>query len=102
VRQRFDSFLSQAHRADMPVVPGSGHSLGGVGSWEWEIGLDTTVWSDGLYRIFARDPNLPPPNYAEHPSLYTDRPAHAHVDANAGSGKTKCANSPKAVKPRPG
>ncbi len=44
--------------------------LGGVGSWEWEIAPDITVWSDELYRIFGRDPTRPPPTFAEHPGLY--------------------------------
>jgi PAS domain S-box-containing protein len=45
--------------------------LGGVGNWEWTVESDVTVWSDGLYRIFGRDPRQAPPTYAEHPSLYS-------------------------------
>jgi PAS domain S-box-containing protein len=47
--------------------------LGRVGSWEWEIASDITIWSDELYRIFGRDPRMLSPTYAEHASLYTAR-----------------------------
>jgi PAS domain S-box-containing protein len=46
--------------------------LGGVGNWAWEISPDITVWSDGLYRIFGRDPMRLPPAFAEHPALYSE------------------------------
>lgn len=45
--------------------------LGQVGSWEWEVVSDITIWSDELYRIFGRDPKRLPPSFAEHPALYT-------------------------------
>lgn len=44
--------------------------LGQVGSWEWEIASDITIWSEELYRIFGRDPKRLPPTFAEHPALY--------------------------------
>lgn len=44
--------------------------LGGVGSWEWEIASDITIWSDELYRIFGLDSRRLPPSFAEHPALY--------------------------------
>jgi len=37
-----------------------------VGSWEWAPETNTFKWSDELYRIFARDPNIPAPNLEEH------------------------------------
>jgi PAS domain S-box-containing protein len=46
--------------------------LGGVGNWEWEVSPDITVWSDGLYRIFGRDPRRLPPMFSEHPGLYSE------------------------------
>ncbi|OFV99811.1 MAG: hypothetical protein A3F68_05025, partial [Acidobacteria bacterium RIFCSPLOWO2_12_FULL_54_10] len=42
-----------------------------LGYWEWDVDTDTDSWSEELYRIFGRDPNLPAPTYKEHPSLYT-------------------------------
>jgi len=45
--------------------------LGRIGSWEWEAGTDTMVWSDEIFRIYGRDPARPPPRYAELQSLYT-------------------------------
>jgi PAS domain S-box-containing protein len=34
--------------------------LAGVGSWQWDSEHDVAVWSDELYRIYGRDPKLPP------------------------------------------
>jgi PAS domain S-box-containing protein len=34
-----------------------------VGSWEWDITTDTAKWSEEMYRIFGRDPSLPPINF---------------------------------------
>jgi PAS domain S-box-containing protein len=45
--------------------------LAQVGSWQWDPGTDTAAWSEELYRIAGRDPNLPPPGYKEFPKLYT-------------------------------
>ena len=44
--------------------------LGHVGSWEWEIADDITIWSEELYSIFGRDPKRLSPTYAEHAALY--------------------------------
>ncbi|MGE5326275.1 MAG: PAS domain S-box protein, partial [Deltaproteobacteria bacterium] len=44
--------------------------LASIGSWEWEIKSDTLHWSDELYRIARRDPNLPPPRFSEFSSIY--------------------------------
>ena len=45
--------------------------LAGVGSWQWDPKTDTVVWSEELYRIAGRDPNLPAVTYGEHSQLYT-------------------------------
>jgi PAS domain S-box-containing protein len=57
--RRSESALRQAQR------------LVRLGSWEWEMLADVTIWSDELYRIFGRDPARLPPGYAEHEKLYT-------------------------------
>jgi PAS domain S-box-containing protein len=47
--------------------------LAGVGGWQWNPDTDTVVWSEELYRIAGRDPNLPAVSYMEHSQLYTPR-----------------------------
>jgi PAS domain S-box-containing protein len=37
--------------------------IAGLGSWQWDPVADVVVWSEELYRIAGRDPNLPAPNY---------------------------------------
>jgi PAS domain S-box-containing protein len=55
--------------------------LAGVGSWQWDPETDTVVWSEELYRLAGRDPNLPAVSYKEHGQLYApeswDRLQHA-------------------------
>lgn len=46
-------------------------SLAQAGSSTWDIATDTTVWSEGLYRITGRDPAAPAPSQAERSQLYT-------------------------------
>src|SRR5262249_44723114 len=45
--------------------------LAGVGTWQWDPETDSVKWSDELYRIAGRDPNLPAISYREHSQLYT-------------------------------
>jgi PAS domain S-box-containing protein len=45
--------------------------LAGVGSWQWNPETDTVIWSDELFRIAGRDPNLPAVTYKDHSKLYT-------------------------------
>ena len=42
-----------------------------VGSWRWEPETDSMTWSKELYRIYGRDPDLPPVNFAESPKFLT-------------------------------
>ncbi len=44
--------------------------LAHIGSWLWIVETDTVAWSEELYAITGRDPQLPPPTYKEHSSLY--------------------------------
>jgi two-component system sensor histidine kinase/response regulator len=39
--------------------------LAKIGNWSWNIERDEALWSDEVYRIFGRDPALPPPLYKE-------------------------------------
>jgi PAS domain S-box-containing protein len=45
--------------------------LAGLGSWQWDAQTDAVIWSEELYRLAGRDPNLPAPSFKEHPSLFT-------------------------------
>lgn len=45
--------------------------IGKIGSWEWNFKTDMVTWSDGTYRIFRRDPTMPPSNFTENLKLYT-------------------------------
>ena len=47
-------------------------TLAHLGSWSWIVETDTVRWSEELYGIAGRDPQLPPPTYADHSSLYTE------------------------------
>ncbi|HEY1242933.1 MAG TPA: PAS domain S-box protein [Bryobacteraceae bacterium] len=42
-----------------------------VGSWRWDVGTDTVVWSEELYRIFGRDPKQPAPKFGEQGAIYS-------------------------------
>jgi PAS domain S-box-containing protein len=44
--------------------------LARVGSWQWDPETDTVTWSQELYRITGRDPNLPAVSYKDHHQLY--------------------------------
>jgi len=39
--------------------------LAGIGNWQWDVAAGRHVWSDEVYRIYGRDPALPPADYPE-------------------------------------
>jgi|SRR5579862_1046699 len=45
--------------------------LAQVGSWQWDPATDTVVWSEELYRMAGRDPNLPAVTFKDHHQLYS-------------------------------
>lgn len=45
--------------------------LAQIGSWQWDPEADVVTWSEQLYRIAGRDPNLPPLQYRNHGQLFT-------------------------------
>ncbi len=47
------------------------HRLAHIGVWNWIAGTDTVTWSEELYHIAGRDPQLTAPSYAEHPQIFT-------------------------------
>jgi two-component system CheB/CheR fusion protein len=42
-----------------------------MGSWTWEVASDTVTWSDNLFKLFKRDPELGAPSFTDHDPLYT-------------------------------
>jgi len=45
--------------------------LAHIGNWSFDLRTGVSTWSDELFRIFARDPALPPPAPAEFEGLLT-------------------------------
>src|SRR3990172_12981876 len=39
--------------------------LAGIGNWRWDLRTDRHAWSEEIYRIYGRDPSLPPAVYPE-------------------------------------
>jgi len=73
---RVDGLVS-AHRRTVDALQRSAvnlekaQRLAGIGSWHWDISSDTHVWSDEIYRIYGRDPALPPAAYPEVAAYFT-------------------------------
>jgi PAS domain S-box-containing protein len=42
-----------------------------MGSWQMDVASNYVTWSDELYRITGWNLELPPPDYTEHPKLFT-------------------------------
>lgn len=45
--------------------------LAKVGNWSWDIERGLHTWSEEVYRIYGRDPGLPPAEYPEVASYFT-------------------------------
>jgi PAS domain S-box-containing protein len=45
--------------------------LAGVGSWTWDADTDTVRWSEELYHLAGRDPQLEAVSYRDHGTLYS-------------------------------
>lgn len=45
--------------------------LAGIGSWSWDIQTNEHQWSDQVYCIYGRDPDLPPAIYPEVQQYFT-------------------------------
>jgi hypothetical protein len=45
--------------------------LAGIGSWTWNLRTDRHTWSEEVYRIYGRDPSLPPAIYPEVQEYFT-------------------------------
>src|SRR5262245_25227170 len=71
------------HRKEIELAEAK--RLARVGSWQWDRESETVIWSEELYRIAGRDPNLPAVGYSEHSQFYTaeswERLRHAVEEA---------------------
>ena len=56
-----------------------------VGNWSWEVKTGEVTWSEELYRIYGRDPNLPVPRFQEHSQIFT---AESLARQNAAAEET--------------
>lgn len=45
--------------------------LAGLGNWRWDIAANVHTWSEEIYRIYGRDPALPPAVYPEVQQYFT-------------------------------
>jgi signal transduction histidine kinase len=45
--------------------------LASIGNWRWDLRTDRHVWSEEVYRIYGRDPALPPAVYPEVQQYFT-------------------------------
>lgn len=64
----FNDMASALHDRQASMV--EAQRLAQVGSWEWIVESDTVTWSEELYRIFGREPKLPPPGYKDLEQYY--------------------------------
>lgn len=67
------------------------HRLAGIGHWEWDTRSDAHTWSEEIYRIYGRDPNLPPAGIQEVPGYFTPESwarLSAAVEAALAQGMT--------------
>jgi PAS domain S-box-containing protein len=48
------------------------HRIAHLGSWWWDVDTDTVSWSDVVYQIFERDPELAAPHYEELARYHTE------------------------------
>jgi PAS domain S-box-containing protein len=42
-----------------------------TGSWSWDLDADTMTWSNNLYQLLQRDPELGAPSFSEYVTLFT-------------------------------
>ena len=62
-----------------------------VGNWSWEVKTGEVTWSEELYRIYGRDPNLPVPRFQEHSQFFT---AESLARRNAAAEETMRTGAP--------
>ena len=65
-RQRAETALRRSESA-LQVA----QRLAQVGNWEWNPATDRPLWSQEMYRIYGRDPELGPADFQEVPKYFT-------------------------------
>lgn len=65
VRDITDRKLAEAqiHKSDTHLK--TAQRIGKIGSWEYDLGTGDVVWSEEVFHIFGRDPNIGTPTYLE-------------------------------------
>ncbi len=65
VRDITDRKLAEAklHKSDTHLK--TAQRIGKIGSWEYDLKTGEVVWSEEVFRIFGRDPNIVTPTYLE-------------------------------------
>lgn len=65
-RRRADKELrdSESRLREAEILAQSGNST-------WDVYSDRTTWSEGLFRIFGKDPDSPAPNHSQRAKIYT-------------------------------
>ena len=58
------------------VILRESQRLAKIGNWRWHILQDTHYWSPEIFRIYGRDPSLPPAVYPEVQSYFTEESWH--------------------------
>lgn len=62
--------------------------LAHIGHWEWDTQADRHTWSEEIYRIYGRDPKLPPADIREVPKYFTPE-SWAHLSAEVEAALAK-------------
>lgn len=62
--------------------------LAEIGSWVWETKSNSLTWSEAVYRIFGRDPSLPPADYQAVQQYFTPE-SWARLSAAVAEGQTQ-------------
>ncbi len=65
-----DTDITQLKQAETQLRKNDAHlrtaqRIGKLGSWEFDVVTETIWWSEEVFRIFGRDPQLGPPNFAD-------------------------------------
>lgn len=61
----------ERERSDAQERMQAAQRLASFGNWAWDIASNTHTWSDEIFRIYGRDPALPPATYPEVERYFT-------------------------------
>ncbi len=64
-------FLAEEALKTSAAILKQAQQLAGIGNWSWDIRNDHHTWSEEIYRIYGRDPALPPAAYPEVQQYFT-------------------------------